>query len=48
MKKKKIIKYDLEPTLRMLKGERGAAKEVGDKKAVELLDGIIRKVKNYL
>lgn len=39
------LPYDLEPTLRMLKGEREAAKEAKDKEAVKILDSLIKKLK---
>lgn len=38
--------YDLAPTLRMLKGEREAAKETKDKSAMAILDALIKKLRS--
>lgn len=49
MKKEKSVevinRYDLAPTIRMLRGEREAALYDGDKKTFELLGEIIKKLK---
>lgn len=41
-----VATYDLSATLRMLKGEREAAKESKDKEAMKILDGLIKKLRD--